>query len=326
MRKILLFPLTAIYCLVYYLWDLYWKIIPSQKVSSRVISVGNIAVGGTGKTSLVEYIASRLKTADIETAIAARGYKRPASSSMVICDFKNYDWESCGDEAAALARSLEGVKIYVDSNKTVAAIKASNDGNDVIIIDDGFQHRRLERDLDIVCINGENPFGNRLLLPSGILREPIKSLQRADALVVFVENNNIDISGLKLPVGRPVFKARKKIVSVETHKNESIDLEGKRVAGFCGIANPDSFYNTLVNTGANIAFFKKYRDHYIYKGEDIRRLIELMETGNAETAVTTLKDYVKTEKIWPHDKKLCYIKINVAIDRENEFIKLIKNE
>lgn len=315
-----------IYYLVYFLWDLYWKIISSRKVSSRVISVGNIAVGGTGKTSLVEYIASRLKTADIETAVVARGYKRPVSSSMVICDSKNYDWETCGDEAAALARSLEGVKIYVDSNKTNAAIKGSNDGKDVIVIDDGFQHRRLARDLDIVCINGENPFGNRLLLPSGILREPARSLQRADAFVVFVENNNIDISTLKLPAGKPVFRARKRMVSVETGKNESIDLKGKKAVGFCGIANPDSFYNTIENTGADIAAFKKYRDHYVYNREDIKRLIELMEKGNAETAVTTLKDFVKIEKIWPRDKMLCYIKINVAIDKESDFIKLIENE
>ncbi|UCE67073.1 MAG: tetraacyldisaccharide 4'-kinase [Candidatus Zixiibacteriota bacterium] len=326
MRKILFFPLTAVYYLAYFLWDLCWKMVPSREVSSRVISVGNIAVGGTGKTSLVEYLAARFSETDIKTAVVAKGYKRPASSSMVICDSEDHKWELCGDEAAALARSLKGIKIYVDSNKTIAAQKASDDGNDVIVVDDGFQHRLLKRDLDIVCINGENPFGNRLLLPSGILREPIKSLQRADAFVVFVENNDIDISGLKLPAGKPAFKARKMIVSVETGKNESMDLNGKKVVGFCGIANPDSFYNTLQNTGADIVAFEKFKDHYIYKGEDIKRLIEMMETGNAETAVTTLKDFVKIEKNWPHDKKLCYIKISLAIDNEYEFIRLIENE
>jgi len=291
-----------------------------------VISVGNIAVGGTGKTSLVEFIASRLKAADLETAIVAKGYKRPGSSSMVICDSKNHDWERCGDEAAMLAKSLDRVKIYVDSNKTKAAIKASVDGSDVIIIDDGFQHRRLSRDLDIVCINGEDPFGNGLLLPAGILRERVRSLKRADAFVVFVENNDIDISGLNLPSGKPVFRARKDIESIKTYKNESMDIKDRKIIGFCGIANPCSFYNTLENTGADMAAFKKYRDHYIYKSDDIKRLIELMETADAEIAVTTFKDYVKIEDLWPGDKELCYIKINVAVDNENEFIKLIKNE
>jgi len=326
LRKILFFPLTAIYYLVYLLWDLYWNIVPSREVFSRVISVGNIAVGGTGKTSLVEYIASRFSETDIKTAVVAKGYKRPASSSTVVCDSKDHNWESCGDEAAALARSLDRIKIYVDSSKTDAAIKASNDGFDLIVIDDGFQHRRLARDLDIVCINMENPFGNRSLLPSGFLREPIRSLERAGAFVVFTENNDIDVSALNLPDGKPVFKARKKIKSIENGKNETIDLRGRKVVGFCGIANPDSFYNTLKNAGADIVAFERFRDHYIYKSGVVERLVELSDEVNAEMAVTTLKDFVKIEKMWPDDKKLCYVKIYVAIDREDEFIRLIRNE
>lgn len=326
MRKLLLFLFTTIYFPINFLWDLYWRIARSERISSRVISVGNITVGGSGKTSLAEYIASRLLSGGVKTAAVTRGYKRPASSSLEICDSENHDWESCGDEAAVLARSIEGLKIYVDSNKTYAASKASDDGHEVVVIDDGFQHRRLARDLDIVCIDGMNPFGNGWLLPFGILREPVRALKRADAFVVFVENNDIDIADLNLPAGKPVFRARKKIKSVETGNNESIDLKGKKIVGFCGIANPDSFYNTLESTGVDIAAFEKFKDHYIYKGSDIKRLTGLMEKAGTDTAVTTLKDYVKIEKKWPDDKKLCYIKINLDIDNEEEFIKLIRNE
>ncbi|UCC78907.1 MAG: tetraacyldisaccharide 4'-kinase [Candidatus Zixiibacteriota bacterium] len=326
MRKLLFFLLTAIYCLINLLWDLYWRITRSERISSRVISVGNITVGGSGKTSLAEYIASRLLSGGVKTAVVARGYKRPASSSLAICDSQSHDWESCGDEAAALARSIEGLKIYVDSSKTYAALKASEDGHEVVVVDDGFQHRRLGRDLDIVCIDSFNPFGNGWLLPYGILREPIRSLKRADVFVVFVENNDIDISNLSLPSGKQVFKARKKIKSIESDKNELIDLKGKKVIGFCGIANPDSFYNTLENTGADIVAFERFKDHYIYRIEDIESLTGLMEKADANTAVTTLKDFVKIERDWPHDKKLCYIKINLDIDNEEEFIRLIRDE
>jgi tetraacyldisaccharide 4'-kinase len=324
LKKLLLLLLTVIYCPVNFLWDLYWRIVRSEKISSRVISVGNITVGGSGKTSLAEYIASTLSSGGVKTAVVTRGYRRPSSSSLEICDTINHDWESCGDEAAALARSIAGLKIYVDSSKTYAASKASDDGHEVVIIDDGFQHRRLARDLDIVCIDGANPFGNGWLLPYGILREPIRSLKRADAFVVFIESTNIP--DLSLPAGKPVFKVRKKIKSVETGNTESMDLKGKKVVGFCGTANPDSFHNTLENTGADIVVFEKYKDHYIYKSEDIKRILDSMETADAEFAVTTLKDFVKLEKIWPDDKKLCYIKINLDIDNEEGFIRLIRDE
>lgn len=326
MKKLLLFLLTVIYCPVSFLWDLYWRIARSERISSRVISVGNITVGGSGKTSLAEYIASTLLSGGVKTAAVTRGYKRLSSSSLVICDSQNHDWESCGDEAAALARSIEGLKVYVDSSKTYAASKASDDGHEVVIIDDGFQHRRLARDLDIVCIDGTNPFGNGWLLPFGVLRERVRSLKRADAFVVFVENKDVDIMDLGLFPGKPVFRARKKIKGVETNRNESIDLKGKKIVGFCGIANPGSFYNTLENTAADITAFEKFKDHYIYKSEDIIWLIELMDKTRSDTAVTTLKDYVKIENKWPGDKKLCYIKINLDIDNEEEFIRLIRNE
>lgn len=324
--RIFLFPLTLVYYVVYFLWDLYWRITRSEKTSSRVISVGNISVGGTGKTSLVEYIASRLLSEDLKTAVVARGYKRPESSSLVICDLKNCNWESCGDEAAALARSVNGLKIYVDSSKTYAAQKASEDGHEVVVVDDGFQHRRLIRDLDIVCLDRENRFGNGWLLPFGILREPLRSLHRADAFVIFSSGTDQDFSKLTLPDGIPVFKARKIVDGIMTANNEWVDIKTKRIVAFCGIANPESFQNSLKESGVDIAAFEKFNDHHIYKKEEIDRLLMLMEKADAECAITTLKDYVKLEKLWPADKSLYYLKISLAIDNEAEFIRLLKNE
>jgi tetraacyldisaccharide 4'-kinase len=105
-----------------------------------------------------------------------------------------------------------------------------------------------------------------------------------------------------------------------------VDIGGKKIMAFCGIANPESFHNSLKSTGADITVFEKFKDHHIYKNEDISCLLELMETSGTDAAVTTLKDFVKVEKIWPNDKKLSYLKINVAIDNEDDFIRLLKNE
>jgi tetraacyldisaccharide 4'-kinase len=251
LKKALLFPLTLINYVVNFLWDLYWTVTWPEKVSSRVISVGNITVGGSGKTSLVEYIALQLRENDINPAAVARGYKRPASSSLEICDSENCDWEKCGDEASALAKSCEGLKVYVDSSKTYAAQSASRDGHEIIVVDDGFQHRRLVRNLDIVCIDGEDPYGNGWLLPYGLLREPLRSLKRADAFVVFSSGENIDFSKLNLPDGIPVFTARKIVNAIYTGNNEPVDIGRKKIVAFCGIANPESFNNSLKSTVTN---------------------------------------------------------------------------
>jgi len=325
LKKALLFPLSLIYYVVNFLWDLYWKVTWPEKVSSRVISVGNITMGGSGKTSLVEYIASKIRD-DFKTAVVARGYKRPGSSSLEICDSDDCDWERCGDEASALALSLEGLKVYVDSSKTFAAQKASEEGHDVIVVDDGFQHRRLVRDLDIVCIDGENPYGNGWLIPYGILREQIRSLKRANAFVVFSSNEDLDISKLDLPKDKPIFKARKIVDAVYSGDKESVDIQGKKIVAFCGIANPESFYNSLKSAGAEITAFEKFKDHHIYKTDDIEHIIAMMETSGADSAVTTLKDFVKVKKIWPADKKLYYLKIRLAIENEDDFIRSLKNE
>lgn len=326
MKKALLFPFTLIYYVVVFIWDLYWKVTWPEKVSFRVISVGNITVGGSGKTSLAEYIATKLGEAGTRTAVIARGYKRPGSSSLEICDSENCDWERCGDEASALVKSHKNLKVYVDSSKTYAAQRASEDGHEIIVVDDGFQHRRLVRDLDIVCIDIENPYGNGWLLPYGILREPLRSLKRADVFVVFSSGGKIDLSKLNLPEGVPVFTARKIVDGLYTEDNESADIAARKIMAFCGIANPESFRTSLSEYGVEIAAFEEFKDHHIYKKEEIDRFLSLMEKTGADCAVTTLKDSVKLEKLWPDDKKLYYLKISLAIDDEAEFIKLLKNE
>ncbi len=324
MIRTLLYPFTWAYYIIIRLWDFYWKITQTEKSSARVISVGNITVGGNGKTSLVEYLASRFCSRGVKTAVAARGYRRPGSSKLEICSSGENGWENFGDEPYALAKSVPNLKVYVDSSKSYAAIKAGEDGHDVVIIDDGFQHRRLERDIDIVCINGSNPFGNGQLLPYGILREPVRSLERADVIVVFKEKDDEAYSTAEFLETVPVFSARKVVKGIFSPSGENFDIMGKKVAAFCGIGNPESFRKSLEESGADIVLFAKYRDHFIYKDEDLEGLAELFNGSGAEIVITTLKDFVKVEKIWPEGIKLCYLKINVEIDKEDEFIELIE--
>ena len=139
-------------------------------------------------------------------------------------------------------------------------------------------------------------------------------------------DEDCDISQIKLPEGKPVFCAKKIIAGIMASNNVSIDLKGRKVIGFCGLANPDSFHNTLKSAGANIMQFIKFKDHYIFNDNDIAKLRKAIENSDAEFGVTTLKDYVKLERIWPDDGKLCYIKIKLAIENDAEFIRLLKDE
>ena len=321
MRAILLFPLTIVYYLINIFWEIYWRNKESVRVKAKVISVGNIAVGGAGKTSIAGYIALRLLKRGLKVALVARGYGRPEKGLVVVRSGDKIDWRKCGDEPAQLARTIKGLSIYVDSNKTTAAIKAANDGFGYIIIDDGFQHRELYRDIDIVCLDGKRPFGNGLLLPSGILREPRRSLKRADMIVLMDEV--FGKQSLQLNCPAPIIRATKIIVGMRSIEGMAVNLEGQKVIGFCGLGNPESFQSSLRKYGCEIVEFLKYPDHHIYDQADIFKIARTVYARNAIGAVTTLKDFVKLEQLWPADIALHYLEIAIELDNENEFHKLI---
>lgn len=320
---ILLMPFALIYRIIIFFWDVYWKSKKTVVVQARVISVGGITVGGAGKTSLAGYVAQNLLSGGKDAVIVARGYKRPESGPVILTSESYSSWEACGDEPAALLRSVPGLTVYVDSDKTTAAKKASQDGREMIIIDDGFQHRKLRRDVDIVCLDGNNPFGNGFLMPSGRLREPIKSLRRAD--IVIVIDGPSDISGyvMDLPQGIPVFRGRKIVSSVVSFQGDTISLKGSKVLAFCGLGNPQSFRASLLETGCDIAELIEFRDHHIFKSPDPERLIRKCKENNANYIVTTLKDAVKLEKIWPRNHAIYYLEIRIELDRKDEFFRLI---
>jgi tetraacyldisaccharide 4'-kinase len=318
-RTLLLLPLTAIYYIIYLIWNIYWQRKKPIKVNSKVISIGNITVGGAGKTSVSGHLAEELLARGKKVALVARGYGRPEKAPVIVHAGEEIDWRKCGDEPAVLARTIKGLSIYVDSNKTDAAIKAAHDGFEYIIVDDGFQHRNLARDVDIVCLDGKNLFGNGLLLPSGRLREPKRGLRRANAIILIDPKS----SNIKLPTLAPIFQAHKKTVGVKSLAGDPDDLTGKKVIGFCGLGNPESFRTSLEKYGCQIVEFMAFPDHHIYDEADIFEISKKVCLSEAVGAITTLKDLVKLEQLWPADISLHYLEIVIELDNESELYKLL---
>jgi tetraacyldisaccharide 4'-kinase len=319
LRAILLYPFTLIYYLINFIWDLYWRLRKPVKLPSKVISIGNLTVGGAGKTPLVAFISKRMLADGKKVAVVARGYGRPESGPVKINNNDPVDWRQAGDEPSMLAQMVPGLTIYVNSSKTEGAKEASADGFDIILIDDGFQHRGLFRDIDIVCLDAGMPFGNGLLLPSGILREPPKALSRANVIVAFGKSN---LHGLRFD-SKPVYRAIKKVSSTYDSQGAPVSLSDKKILAFCGLGNPESFKMSLRDTGCRIVEFMEYRDHHNYVPTDISRIIERIKQTGAEAAVTTLKDYVKLENLWPSDIAIYRLEIAIELENSDEFFKLL---
>jgi tetraacyldisaccharide 4'-kinase len=297
-------------------------------VDSAVLCVGNITVGGTGKTPLVVWLCNlitqnpKLKTQNCRCAILTRGYKARAQEN------KNFK-----DEIAILADSCPEAEVIVNPDRVAGAAEATDKyAAEVLIMDDGFQHRRLARDLDIVAIDVTQPFGYGKMLPAGLLREPVSSLKRAGAVVITrcdqvteaqlneleqkLQATNPDIVIAKsihaavsvkypepsvIPAKAGIQKDNKKMDSclrracpVLDTGNDNIDqLKGKKVFAFCGIGNPDAFLNTIKNLGAELAGSKIYDDHYHYTDACLADISERAGELGADLILTTQKDWTK---------------------------------
>jgi len=249
--------------------------LPVRRLQGPTISVGNLSVGGSGKTPFVLLLGELLKTRGVKFDVLSRGYGRhtqgvlrvePGGSSR---DF--------GDEPLLIARRL-GVPVVLGEDRYEAGVFAEKEfGPQLHVLDDGFQHRALARDFDIVLVTPDN--ARDRLLPAGLLREPVSSLRRADAVVL-----TSGASPQAFPVdGKLVWRVRRGIVA----KNVPA-----RPVAFCGIARPQSFLLQLRTAGVQPAAEAVYRDHYIYREEDVRELLRVKTESEAEGFVTTEKDAI----------------------------------
>lgn len=279
-----------------------------------VISIGNITTGGTGKTPLVIWICKFLQQKKIPCAVLTRGYKEI-------------------DEPAVLAESCPQTKVIINPDRVSAAGQAVGFGAKALIMDDGFQHRRLHRDLDIVTIDATCPFGYGKLLPAGLLREPVGSLKRTDA-VVLTRCDQISESELsrvkeELQIINPdmiIAKSIHKPVCVKSITGEEIALEqlkGKKVFAFCGIGNPDAFLSTIKATGAELVGSKIYDDHYHYSSECLAGIYEKARCLTADLILTTQKDWAKAKMIMPAstDIPFAYLEVEIKFTAEEGKLK-----
>ena len=307
------------------------------KLSAPVISVGNLTTGGTGKTPLVEWVCRAVASeAGKRACVLTRGYGRANPQSQVVVSDGNRllaPEREAGDEPYLLARNLIGVAAVVSNPDRAAAGEwaIKNLGSEVFVLDDGFQHLRLSRDLDIVTIDATNPWGGGSLLPYGRLREPRVGLSRADCIVVTRAEQLEDTVSLSESLQRlagaiPIFSSRMMTSGIRRLNGESVNngsLPAQPVAAFCGVGNPDSFFNQLRQEGYTPVFTRAFADHHNYNQADLDRLIKEAKDHGAGGLITTAKDALKLASL---ELELpCYVlEIKISIDDGARLVKMIQ--
>jgi tetraacyldisaccharide 4'-kinase len=270
------------------LYDVGWK--RRHRAVVPVVSVGNLTLGGTGKTPCVEYLARFYRDQDVRVAILSRGYGSSGGRN---------------DEALVLEENLPDVPHLQGPDRVALAATAVEELEaELLILDDGFQHRRLARDLDVVLLDATDPFGHDRLFPRGLLREPASSLRRADGVLLTRCDQVPDPTvkeltdrARRLAPGRPVVATTHGPVAwiQHDHPDRPADaLRDRPVAAFCGIGNPEAFRNTLRGVGADPAAFRAFPDHHAYTRADVNELRTWARQQPVDAAlVTTQKDLVK---------------------------------
>ena len=305
----------------------------TTKLDRPVISIGNITTGGTGKTPLVEYVARTLASQGKKVCILTRGYGRkdPHLQAIVSDGYGVLASPSeAGDEPYLLATKLTGLAAVISSADRIAAgHEAIKDfGTDCFVLDDGFQHLRLARDLNVVTIDATNPWGGGRLLPHGRLRESVEGMSRVDCVVITRCDQVESVDALReeiaqLTSGKPIFESQMRLVRVSLLKNGGENLAPPaRIGAFCAVGNPASFFNLLRQAGYETAVERAFPDHYVYSQDEIDAIIRLARDAGADVLVTTAKDAVKLRTL--SFSLPCYVvEIEIAIDDADAFGRLV---
>lgn len=312
-----LIPISLIYYIFWKIIDLYYSFLFSPvKMPCPVISVGNITLGGTGKTPFIIYLICLLRKIGFKNIVVlTRGYKGRKLGLI-----QDVDGEP--DEARLIKKRFkDDITVIANPNRIKAFYDYFSNKNkpDLIILDDGFQHRKIYRDIDIVMIDSGILFGNKLLFPAGPLREPINSIRRCN-IVIFKGNLQKKINFLNKDAY--VFFIKK--VNIFDMNNNSIEFEAiknKEVIAFCGIANPMSFKETILRNNLNLKLFFAFDDHYNYTYKDIQKITQ--NYNNDYLFLTTEKDWVKVKNIWPDNKELYILVPDFEIDEKEQLKRMI---
>ena len=285
-----------------------WKTV--HRAAVPVVSVGNLTVGGTGKTPCVEYVARFYRQLDLRVALLSRGYGSEAGRN---------------DEALVLEENLPDVPHLQAADRVALARTAVEElESDILVLDDGFQHRQLHRDLDLVLIDTTCPWGHGDLLPRGLLREPISSLKRAHAVLLTrcdlvsaeaVQAIRATVTRIKpeLPIVESTHRPARWVNA--TQQTASLEtLNARPIAAFCGLGNPDAFRQTLVKLGLNVMAWRTYPDHHRYSLDDVEALRSWARQLPSDAAlVPTQKDLVKIRLDRLGERELWALQIQLAM-------------
>ena len=304
-----------------------WGVCQPRRLPCAVVSIGNLTLGGTGKTPLTMWVARWYQQQGWRVAVLSRGYGAgPPAGWRVVSAGQGplLDWRAVGDEPYLLACSLPGVPVLIGKSRYHTGRYAYEQfGAQVLILDDGFQHYALQRDLDIVLIDASNPFGSGALFPRGILREPVQALRRADVIVL----TRVEMAGATLPAlcqrirrwsrQQPVYHMATVVESI--HRWDApgaVDLAAlrqRRVVAFAGIGNPQALVTTLTQLGADVTALLVFPDHHPYTPADWQTIVATCERQHAACLVTTEKDAVRLAPSWQAAVPVYTLRIGVTL-------------
>ncbi len=280
-------------------------VLSSDRAARPVVSVGNLTFGGTGKTPFVEFLARRLELEGKRPAILSRGYGRRSRGTVVVSEGSGplVAAEEGGDEPVAIARRLPAVPVVVAERRAEAARAAIDLGADLLLLDDGYQHLALARDVDLLLLDAADPFGGGRLPPAGRLREPLSALARADAVVFTRTRRSEPPPDAKTALRRwnpeaPVFTARIRPAGLFDERGGRVDaarLAARRFLAVCGVANPAGFAASLAELDLAPDELLSFPDHHHYGRRDLERIRRTADRTGSSWIITSAKDAVKLE-------------------------------
>jgi tetraacyldisaccharide 4'-kinase len=323
--RALLAVIAVPYAAIIILRNAYYDLYPgaSTRVDRPVISVGNLTVGGTGKTPIAADIANRLLQRRGRVAILTRGYGSRPRAADDARSGDSHRWRGGSDEAMVLQRRAPKATVIIHPDRVASARRAIDGGAEAIVLDDGFQHRRLARDLDVVLVDAGRPFGHGHILPRGLLREPASSLVRA-GLIIVTRSTEVDSATRSMLLatlrrvsrGKPIIESNHRIDGFADLKGRPVEIEDPsdvQAVLFAGIANFESLRRSVEKLGVNVLAAYQYPDHHDYLDVEIQGLIDVAGDLEANAILTTEKDAVKLLGRWP-DAGCRLLVVNLKIE------------
>ncbi len=306
-------------------------ILRQRRLDGVVISVGNLTVGGTAKTPMVLWIAQRLLAEGKRVGILTRGYKgESVAGTSPGASPTSADGESTSDEVRLLkARLGEQVAFGVGADRFANGQRVAKQGVNWFVLDDGFQHLQLARDVDIVLIDATNPFGGGKLLPAGRLREPRGALARADIVVITRSERSPAIeAAVRRDSDAPIFYARPRLDAVRVWRGEfpgeeDADARSKRLFAFCGIGNPGAFVSDLRQWGFEVVGHRFFPDHHRFTAQDAAEIESEARAAGADGVICTEKDILNLGGASWSSFEVRYCSISMQIDNGSEFWRAI---